>query len=202
MQKPKSNAFFRMNLALPYTRNDAQLELHVEVNRIAWIILVAKSSLCNKALLCLIYVGVHYLLGESIYVRPTLMKSLPFKDWFYKDYAVKGARDIDYYTQDDVNSGRVFIYSGTVYKFYDSKNKHLKPNADLIHAIGENDEPYLPGFVVDKMHCTEDDYPCHISMVKYKYLKGNDKPKSVQHFLPVLFALQKIHDAGYVHGDI
>lgn len=29
MQKPKSNAFFRMNLALPYTRNDAQLELHV-----------------------------------------------------------------------------------------------------------------------------------------------------------------------------
>jgi len=63
-------------------------------------------------------------------------------------------------------------------------------------------KPYLPGFVVEKMHCTEDDYPCCISMVKYKYLKGNDKPKSVQHFVDVLFALQKIHDAGFVHGDI
>lgn len=48
--------------------------------------------------------------------------------------------------EDGVNSGRVFIYFGTVYKFYDSKNKHLKPNADLIHAIGENNETILAWF--------------------------------------------------------
>jgi len=85
MQKPKSNTLFWMNLALPYTHNDTQLELHVEVNGSAWIIPIAKSSLCDKALLCLIYVGVHYLVGESVYVGPALKKSLPFKDWHNKD---------------------------------------------------------------------------------------------------------------------
>jgi len=72
----------------------------------------------------------------------------------------------------------------------------------LYVQLEKKNEPYLPGFVVEKMHYTEDDYPCSISMVKYKYLKGNDKPKSVRNFVPVLFALQKIHDKGYVHGDI
>ena len=109
---------FRMHLGLPYTRHKAQLELHVEVNKSIWRIPIAMASLSDKAFLCLVYVGVHYLPGHNIYVGSALRKSLPFKNWLNDDYAVKGARD--YYAEDGVNSGCVFIHSETVYKFYEN----------------------------------------------------------------------------------
>jgi len=200
MGKPINQEDFRMHLGLPYTRFEAQLELHVEVNNGTWTIPIAKSVLKDPKLLTLVYVGVHYLLKSSIYVRPALRKSLPFQDWLNRQYTVHGA--CDYYSDDGVNTGHVFCYGDTVYKFFDSKNKHLKPNDELIRAIGENGNPYLEDFTVEKVCYDEKDYSCRFTLVKYKCLKGNHQPKSVEHFVPILLALQKIHDEGYVHGDI
>ena len=39
-------------------------------------------------------------------------------------------------------------------------------------------------------------------VVKYPYIEGNHKPQSLQQFRGVLDILQKIHERGYVHGDI
>jgi len=76
-----------------YSRKEAQLELHVEVNKTLWVIPIAKASLCDKALLCLVYISVHYLLGHDIYVQPALRQSLPFKNWHHDNYTVKGESD-------------------------------------------------------------------------------------------------------------
>jgi len=92
-----------MHLGLPYTRFEAQLELYVEVDSGVWTIPIAKSVLKD---LTLVYVGVHYLLNSSIYVRPALRKSFPFQDWLNRLYTVHGA--CDYYSDDGVNNGHVF----------------------------------------------------------------------------------------------
>ena len=43
----------------------------------------------------------------------------------------------------------MFSLGNIIYKFYDSNNKQLKPNIDIINAIGKNNQLYLPALTVN-----------------------------------------------------
>lgn len=195
MSRPNNDKLFRMHLALACSRHEAHLELHIEVHDNVWMVPIAISSLKSKAFLCLLYAGVHFLLDHNIYFTTPPRMSLPFKDWSSVGYKVIGTRD------GDTGCGHVFSLGNMIYKFYDSNNMQLKPNVDLIKAIGESDQPYLATLTVDvlKYADTNADYPCGFLLMRYERLKGKHHSK---HFSPILYTLQKIHDQKYVHGDI
>lgn len=49
------------------------------------------------------------------------------------------------------------------------------------------------------MDLTEDQ---HFQCLQYRCLMGSHDPKSHQQFLTLLCDLEKLHSAGFVHGDI
>ncbi|XP_065906387.1 uncharacterized protein [Dysidea avara] len=201
MEHSVDQNLFNVQLALPYTEAFSRLDVHVEIHDGIWVIPITKHNkpLWNKALLCTVYAGVHYLLDHPLHSDGPLTMSKPFKQWEDGSYSVHGARD---YESRYANSGRVFHYNSKVYKFFDGKNDYLKPNQDLLNRIGENGKPYLPELVVKGVSYDEKFSKPRFQMMSYNYLEGNHHPKSVHQFIPILCTLQKIHDLGMVHGDI
>ena len=109
---------FNLQLALPYTATCSRLDVHVEINDGLWVIPITEHirPLWDKALLCTVYAGVHYLLDKPLSSDRPLLISKPFKQWEDGSYSVHGARD---YESKFANSGRVFLYKSKVFKFFD-----------------------------------------------------------------------------------
>jgi len=187
-----------VQLALPFCTSKCRQDVHVELYDGIWVIPIAETELQSKALLCVLYAGIHYLLDNQVTSTNPPLKSLPFKCWSNEYYTVHGARS---YEDDLVNSGRVFLNGSIIYKLFDTDNTHLNVNKDLIDKIGLNEEPYLPGFTVqDVLYSENSQYTPRFKLVKY--INGTQKPKTIAHFTPILKTLQKIHDISMVHGDI
>ena len=142
-----------------------------------------------KPFFCVLYGAVHYLLEDPIFegepVKVPVLTSL---------------RDIDFWSALDISKEkrdfRVFpsFDKKTVYKFYDTEHTHAKPNLEVIRSISSD---YLSGLCLRAL--TEDE---RVLCLQYDYVEGEHTTTKMRHFIVLLRALHRLHQSGYVHGDI
>ena len=81
----------------------------------------------------------------------------------------------------------------TVHKVYhDKSNSPFKLNVNLIRHVGQLERVTEEKLTTDgKIH-----------QLCYRYVEGDQTPKTVKQFVGVTDALQKVHKLGFVHGDV
>ena len=81
-----------------------------------------------------------------------------------------------------------------VYKLF-STNSFAYPNLDVINLVNENhrlkNASVCPIDSAGNYHC-----------LTYDYIKGTNVPSNLRQFYNILCALDNLHTAGYVHGDV
>ena len=96
---------------------------------------------------------------------------------------------------DQGENARVFCSGNTVSKFYDTQFfKNVKPNLDAIRSICKN---YIPN--IQLLPLTNDK---RALCLEYAYIEGSHTPRTVKQFATILKDLEKLHNEGYVHGDM
>jgi len=81
----------------------------------------------------------------------------------------------------------------TVHKVYhETSTSPFKLNVDLIRSVGQLEE-------VTEEELTTDG---KIHQLCYRYVEGGQTPKAVKQFMGVTDTLQKVHELGFVHGDV
>ena len=163
-------------LGIPGTPTYVELQIHVPVDRKMWKIVICKGSPHDEAVLCTLYAAVHYLCNAPIETRAPLESPMPFK---YYSTLPKGRRAFRN------------TMTNTVHKAYDTNDDTFKPNYELLKAVK------LPGVELENL--TTDG---RFVQLKYQYLEGDHKPTALKQFAGVIKALHKVHEEGYVHGDI
>lgn len=165
-------------LGIPGTPTYMELQIHVPVDGKMWKIIICKGPPYDKALLCTLYAAVHYLCTTPIQTRTPLQSPMPFKQLHYST----------------LKKGRVFknTTTNTVHKIYDTEDNTFKPNYELLKEVK------LPGVEKPEPLTTDGRFV----QLKYQYLEGDHTPRALKQFVGVIEALHKVHEAGYVHGDI
>ena len=77
-----------------------------------------------------------------------------------------------------------------VFKYFSSETPHEHPNLDLLNSVGGYSD-----VLVEEVTST-------LSVLKYRYISGDHKPTKLTKFRGVVQMLVKLHDQGYVHGDV
>jgi len=81
----------------------------------------------------------------------------------------------------------------TVHKVYhETSTSPFKLNVDLIRSVGQLEK-------VTEEELTTDG---KIRQLDYRYAKGGQTPKVVKQFMGVTDALHKVHELGFVDGDV
>ena len=172
---------FPVLLALPATLHRADLEVHVTVDKKMWRIpIVSHTTLTDGALLSTLCTAVQYMCTrtEPIGHIPALTHACPYKEWMPLPLRTN-------------HTCRVFWKDNTVYKFFD-KESGCEDNCALINSVGALKSLKLEHMTVDK----------RIAVMSYQYIEGSHKPSALKQFANVVRILNRIHELGYVHGDI
>ena len=177
-------------LGMPGTPEYSQFQVHVPVNHKIWKITICEGVPYDKAMLFTLYAAVHYLCQQPIVRRSSPDSPMPFKQ--FEDYSAPKEVHLD--------CCRIFINrsTNTVHKIYDTRKENhqpigpYQPNLELIKSTGA-----LSG--VAQEFLTTDGRFCQL---KYQYIEGSYIPMKLKQFAGVTRVLHKVHELGFVHGDI
>ena len=176
---------FVLQLCLALTPHKAKLQVHVvQHEKIMEIDVCEISMMCTSQLerfCCLLRGVVHSLIKNPVHT--TVPCITPFRDVQPTNYLTRYPPYRVFHSRDNV-----------VYKLYDTELDTEVPNVEIIKEIRED---YLPGLSLI-MLSSDNRYQC----LCYTYIKGTSRPKNIRQFAEILKALHKIHQAGYVHGDM
>lgn len=155
---------------------------------------VRKITICNallgidsdlKAFFSVLFGAVHYLIQHPISMTTTTM--VPIRDLDLSPL-VPG-REHPFVNEDEEPK--------VVYKLYDlgADPQDILPNDEIIRIL---DNDYLPNMsrqiltpITKRIHC-----------LQYNYVDGNHDPTNVSQCAKIMNDLAKLHDNGYVHGDM
>ena len=171
-----------IKLGIPSTRQCSMQKVYTASNKILYEMEVAKGEPHNEALLLTLYVAVSSLIESPIDSPQAITCPLP-----EKGVKVKEVNDRVICCE---KGGKTYIC-----KLYDSSEEEWNiPNLELIKIFDYFKE-------AETLKLSNDG---RLSMLRYQYIpNGNcDKPHNLQHFKGVLKCLEKLHDSGYVHGDV
>ena len=142
-----------------------------------WGIPIAEDAPYSKAILCALYCGIHFLLRETFYLNQPIQTPIPLNKTKLQ-LLTKGEKP------------RVFLDEGSqlVYKYF--TDSFELPNQDLLKSVGGFEE-------VEVEKVAE-----NLSILRYKYMRGNHEAQEVRQFRGVIQTLAKLHNSGYVHSDV
>ena len=175
-------------LGMPRTPEYVQFQVHVPVNRKMWKMTICEGAPYDKALLCTLYAAVHYLCQQPIIRRDPPDSPMPFK------------QSEDYSALKEGDCCRIFVNrsTNTVHKIYDTRRENqqpispYEPNLELIKSTGALSGVVQESLTTDKRFC----------QLKYQYIEGSNVPMKLKQFVGVTHVLHKVHELGFVHGDI
>ena len=165
-------------LGLPVTRAQASLYLYVSSHRKMWgIKVIGSNPPHDSALLCTVYAAVNYLCRNPTFETHPLVHPIPFKG---NGFSPLGS------------NGRSFLKQDTriVRKIFDTLDNRISPNIKLMESVG---------YSVTGVPLSSDQ---RFVYIKYSYLDGDHSPTLLKQFAGVTHMLHKVHEKGYVHGDI
>ena len=84
---------------------------------------------------------------------------------------------------------RVFLKDNTVFKFF---REPRDCKFELLQQVAVLENLQLQYMMSDKT----------TAILSYTYISGSHQPRVVREFAPVVCILERIHDLGFVHGDI
>lgn len=165
-------------IGLPMTREEITLWVYLAFNEKLLAIKIASVNYCNdrqglKRLMCVLYGCVHSLAEKRITSNNPKLLTLKCCEGNHR-----------------VMSGNCVICETTkkVTKMYDIIEKpYLKPNVDLIQASDIQLKTFCKGRII---------------YLQYKYVEGNHQPPNLRAIVDIIKNLNRIHQAGFVHGDI
>ncbi len=151
-------------------------------NREIWGIPII-SDVCfhDKPLLATLSIGLQSLGSAPIYYQ-ALTSPIPFKD-----------ENVTPLKKNEHNRTYLrTLHDGSkkVVKFFDNLDEARLSNVHIIRTAGVN---------VELKEVTDDK---RISYISYDYYDGDHKPQCLYHFHNIVCMLDKLHSAGYVHGDV
>jgi len=109
---------------------------------------------------------------------------MPLRDWDYQPWCHYGSEQ-ECCTFISKTSPKTFC------KLF-VKDDDLEPNLELLQAVGEFK-------ALDQISLTSDN---HCVMLKYQYIDGSHSPSKFSQFAGVTKMLHKVHEEGFVHGDV
>ncbi len=169
-------------LGLSGNRQTATLWVFLLGNRNIWgIPIISNVYFYDKPLLATLSIGLQSLGTAPIYYQ-ALTSPISFKD----------DNVIPLQTTEHNRTFLRTLHDGSkkVVKFFDNVDEARLSNVDIMRAAGVN---------VELEEVTDDK---RISCLSYDYYPGDHKPKCLDHFHNIVCMLDKLHSAGYVHGDI
>jgi hypothetical protein len=165
-----------VTIGMPGTNREVELQIYVPVSKgMLWRAAICKCEPWDEALLATFYVAVHYLIEHPVLETKATSVPLPFKD-------MNGAVPVH---EDDMNF-RVYKFEDKVVKLY-KKTDCFEHNHSLLDKIGFQHELL--------------DHGSFWSLSR-PYSESSHCPNSLGTFKSIIKILQKVHDNGYVHGDI
>ena len=169
---------FCLQVGIPATRESMNLVVYMPINKKIWRLPVAKAVPWNKALLCTIYVAVHYLID-----RPIVQYNSAFKPQPKKNLELEQLIDGNIRVYTDSNNTKV-------YKFFET-NGSEEPNEKLLNDLS--------------IDCSLNDFTDDgaYRILELPFNEGNhDLPSNLDSFRGALEKLSEVHKKGMVHGDI
>ena len=159
------------------TKNVASLYVFLMAHGEVWgIQVVPKVAVADTALLCTVYAAVHYLSNKRLLLNP-VVEPIPFKN---KGYKALGKSRQPFRTPE----------GDSVVKIFDTSDTRLSPNIDVMIKCGiKASRTFLSS---DK----------RFVQLSYPYRKGSHNTNSFRKFAGVTTMLHKLHEQGYVHGDM
>ena len=168
-------------LDIPGTCESIGLQVFVANDDVMWIIPIAEVRPYDKALLCTIYVAVKYLNDYPIVEVCPPTCPMPVKNGKYEPI----------FQYDEKFNHRALMEDNQLIKLFDSEDEEINhPNYELLEQIG---------FKHEIMRLSVDG---RFTMLKRSYIPGSHNPREVTDFKGVLECLKRVHDYGYVHGDV
>lgn len=166
-------------VGFPLTKTSASLFVFVMSDNEIWGIPVIEDvSPSNEALLCTVYVAVQYLCRNAIVNDQPLVDPLPFENEPLEAF-IAGRQPLK--TRKD---------SPEVVKLFDTKDERFLPNVSLMKLCGLN--PTKTALSSDE----------RLVQIRYPFIPGHHYPTHLQQFAGVTGMLYKLHEEGYVHGDV
>ena len=179
-----------MPCQIDYSSFQTRLEVHVGVDKkLAPICICEAGTRELERFACVLKGCVHSLIQKPIITEHPYL--FPYKQWqtgVPKELSVKYEPSCWIY---ECPPCRVFRFEDYVYKVYDSAENQT-PNFDLIKAVG-----HLPEATLESLS-SDDRFQC----LRYAWREGDHQPRSVRQFKCILKQLDKIHESGFVHGDV
>ena len=178
---------FPVLIGIPGTPDYMDLQLHVNVDRKFWKLVIASGCPSDPALLCTLKVGIDHLIKKNFFTtnRPC-SHPVPFKEM--DQYSILGEGE------------RVFFntLANTVYKFFDTKHDDFFHPSILHDLIGQ--VPVLPDIKLTPSY-SED---VRLYTLTYKHVNGtvNNTSNELKSFVGVAQVLSEMHNRGFVHGDV
>lgn len=171
-------------LAFPTTTSLAEIQVHVSANDVVWMIPVVRGQPCDPALLCTLYAAINHLCQFPIVGNEPISYPMPLRDWDYQPCCCYGSEQ----------ECRTFISETSPKTFCKLfvEDDDLEPNLELLQAVGEFK-------ALDQISLTSDN---HCVMLKYQYIDGSHSPSKFSQFAGVTKMLHKVHEQGFVHGDV
>ncbi len=169
-------------LGLSGNRHAATLWFFLLGNRNIWgIPIISDVNFHDKPLLATLSIGLQSLGTEPIRYL-ALTSPVPFKD---ENVTPLKANEHNRTYLRTLHDG-----SKKVVKFFDNLDEARLSNVDIIRTAGVN---------VELKEVTDDK---RISYISHDYYDGDHKPQCLNHFHNIVCMLDKLHSAGYVHGDV
>ena len=176
-----------ISLGMSGTPDNHSLLLYIPVERCFWRSTILRACRPHDmGFLFTLYVGVSYLLENPILLKQPLKHFVPEQDVGYQLVCAQ--------------KERVLRVDKKVHKFFDTLDAcDRRPNHTLLEKTG-----VLGGVAVRKLSsdqrftCLERDY------IEGAALDGSASAAvlHISHFSGALSALQRVHGAGYIHGDV
>ena len=163
-------------LGLAATDTSASLWLYLMAKKKVWAICIKRGSPWDFSLLATLYVGIKHLADYPISYGIPIIQT-PFK-----------GRELCPLMASETT--RTFRSADKVLKFFDENDRIVKNNVDIVKLSG------LDGSI---KYISSD---CRFSILTYPFLNGTHVPTSIKQFRGIIRMLDKLHVAGYVHGDI
>ena len=158
--------------------------MHVLANDVVWMVPVVRGQPCDPALLCTLYAAVNHLCQFPIVGNEPIRYPMPLRDWDYQPCCRYGSEQ----------ECRTFIGKTSPKTFCKLfvEDDDLEPNLEPLQAVGEFK-------ALDQISLTSDD---RCVMLKYQCIDGSHSPSKFSQFAGVTKMLHKVHEQGFVHGDV
>ena len=185
----QNSATWPISIGMSGTPDKHSLLLYIPVERCFWRSTIIRACLPHDmGFLFTLYVGVSYLLENPILLDHPLKHFVPEKDVGYQMVCPQ--------------KERVLRVDKKVHKFFDTQDEcERRPNHTLLEKTG-----VLRGVAVRKLSSDQ-----RFTCLERDYIEGAALEVSasaaaavlqISHFSGALSALQSVHGAGYIHGDV